>query len=178
MSLSELSSLWSLCFGDPVETAMEFLSISDVKTLVEYSDGVPVAMASLVPVATELGQKGEYVYGVCVHPTFRGKGLFRTLMSRCECEASGNGAEFLCLIPEQESLFVAYKKMGYAVEINTAAHIFADSIGIVSLSAKFKSFAIPDGEPIRELKYGLLKPLGAFETQNKKFSFLHHMGEC
>lgn len=178
MSLSELSALWSLCFGDTKETAAEFLSIPDVKTLVEYSDGVPVAMASLVPVATELGQKGEYVYGVCVHPAFRGKGLFRTLMNRCEREAIKNGAEFLCLIPEQESLFVAYKKMGYAVEINTAAHVFADSIGIVTLSEQFKSFAIPEGETGRELKYGLLKPVRAFETQNKKFSFLYHMGEC
>jgi len=173
-----LAQLWELCFGDSKETAIEFLSIPDVVTLTSERDGEDIAMASLVPVSTEHGQNGVYVYGVCVHPKHRGKGIFRELMARCEVFAKDKGADFLCLIPADDSVRNAYKKMGYNIEVATAQNRVSDDVGIFSLSEDFTKFAVPDSEPSFNIKCGLLKPLGHFDTQNKKYSFLYHMGEC
>lgn len=178
MPLEHLAQLWELCFGDTEDTALEFLSIPDVITLTEERDERSIAMASLVPVSTECGQNGVYVYGVCVHPKHRGQGIFRELMARCEAFAKDKDADFLCLIPADDGVRNAYKKMGYDIEVATPQNRESVSVGIFSLSEDFTKFAVPDGEPSSNIKYGLLKPLEHFDAQNKKYSFLHHMGEC
>ncbi len=178
MSIHELASLWELCFGDSRETALEFFSVPDVVTLTEEYNGVTVAMASLVPVSTSLGQNGVYVYGVCVHPEHRGKGLFRKLMERCEKAAADDRADFLCLIPADVGVLRAYQKMGYTTVVNTASFIQTDCIQIFSTSSDFNEFAKPECEMQSDIKYGLLKPINNFDVQNKKYHFLYHMGEC
>ena len=175
--MTQAVELWTLCFEDSRETAEEFFSLRGVGTLTEYSpQGELAGMASLVPVSDSLGGRGYYAYGVCVHPSFRGQGLFRKLMLRCEETAREQGASYLCLIPADAELRDTYIRMGYEipVELCTGGR---EGVAIRSGSEDFSRFAQTDAEPSVEMR-GLLKPFDESYSSDMKFYFPERMGEC
>ena len=100
ISLDDRVSLFCECFGDTRDVAETLYACSDIINVsINNEDGL-AAMASLVPIlAQDYKAKGYYVYGVCVAPQRRGRGLFREIMKRSEAEAKKMGATFVCLIP-------------------------------------------------------------------------------
>ncbi|MBQ8140514.1 MAG: GNAT family N-acetyltransferase [Clostridia bacterium] len=175
--MNEKERLWTLCFGDTAEAAGEFFSIKEVITLTEYSEGSLAGMASLVPVRADNGLSGAYIYGVCVHPDYRGKGIFSRLMTCCENLASESGESFLCLIPADEGIAGAYRRRGYIYPVALFKNEESDGVKISSASAGFKLFARPQGGN-GSAASGLLKPLVSLETDGLEFSFSEYMGEC
>ncbi len=173
----KMKKLWVLCFGDPYEVAEEFFSLRGVETLTEEREGKTAGMASLVPVSDSLGGRGYYVYGVCVSPEYRGEGIFKRLMSRCEERAREDGLDYLCLIPVNSGIAAAYEKMGYSVRVSLCTDTDGSRAGIVSESADFAEFSLSDGE-FSGAQCGLLKPIREDFDTNIGFSFPNRMGEC
>jgi len=110
-------ALWTLCFEDGAELPEALLAMPDVSCYVRLDGEQVIAMAFAVPVRAQNGMMGDYLYGVCVHPEHRGRGLFRDLMAEAEACALGKGRDFLCLIPADERLRRTYASMGYVLSV-------------------------------------------------------------
>lgn len=181
-------------FGDSEKTAREFFSCKDIITVIEYVGDRLAAMASLIPIHAENGvccqleqmasirrnNCGYYIYGVCVDKKFRGMGLFRSVMEKAEDKALANDADFVCLIPADESLAATYYKWGYDIEIlNVDESPYVDKRIFID-SVDFRNFAIPaiDVGECRRM-YGLMKVLNKkiFSPDNRNFAFGDHMGD-
>ena len=54
-----------------------------------------------------------YIYAVCTHPDFRGKGLMKTLFEELFKVAKSRNIDYLFLVPEEEYLFNIYEKLGF-----------------------------------------------------------------
>lgn len=59
------------------------------------------------------GQKMAYIYAVVTDPTYRGRGLCRTLMEDTHHHLAAQGYAASLLVPAEERLRVMYKKMDY-----------------------------------------------------------------
>ena len=169
--------LWALCFGDSTEFAREFFAIDGIRTVCEYSGDTLIGMASMIPIVSESALRGDYVYGVCVHPDHRGQGVFRKLMARCEQIALNNGDDFICLIPATEALVESYSKMGYSISV-ALCDSASDSIEKLTVSCDgFRRFVATDEDTSPTVSFGLMKPLGNKVTEDMSFSFSERMGE-
>ena len=171
----ELERLWCDCFEDPRDVPHDFFSISDVEILTARKNENIVGMANLIPVKIN-DLDGFYVYGVCVHPSSRGKGFFLKLMQDCEKLAAEKGAHFLCLIAADKRLENSYKKMGYEHTVKSFACSCEGDLLIKCSSPEFEAFAEPpaDAEPSG---FGLLKPLSKSISLQAPLSFATAMGE-
>ncbi len=173
----EKEELWRLCFDDSPNTPRELFSISDIETLSLYKEDTLTAMATLVPVKTNTGLTGYYLYGVCTNPKYRGMGFFKSLMERCERYAKEKSTDFLCLIAADKALAETYRRMGYSFSVSLAGdELIEGAIEIRSLSESFSEFAESDENSNTQSLYGLLKPLFSAD-ENLKFFFSEHMGE-
>lgn len=169
--------LWALCFGDSPELAREFFAIDGIRTVCEYSGDTLIGMASMIPLASESALRGDYVYGVCVHPEYRGQGVFRKLMARCEQIALNNGDDFICLIPATDALVRSYSKMGYSISV-ALCDSASDSTEKLTVSCDgFRRFAATEEDAQSAVRFGLMKPLGNSVTKKMSFSFSERMGE-
>ena len=176
-SINDRISLFCECFGDTREEAESLFSCSDIINVSIFNVDRLVAMASLIPIlAPDYNAFGFYVYGVCVAPDMRGRGLFREIMQLSEAEAKNRGAKYLCLIPADEGLANTYQKMGYTIPI-LQKYEGLETKGFRLASNEFRDFAKSDSEEVR--RKGLLKILNEkeFNPQNEKLCFLDDMGD-
>lgn len=169
--------LWALCFGDSVEFAREFFAIDGITTVCEYSGDKLIGMASMIPLLSDNDLRGDYVYGVCVHPEHRGNGVFRKLMQRCEALALKNGNDFICLIPATASLVRSYSKMGYSIPVALCDSDRDSSEKLNVACEGFRRFANVEEDTRPAVSFGLMKPLNALIAENMSFSFSGRMGE-
>lgn len=176
MAISQREALWTLCFEDELSSAREFLSISDIKVIEEFCEGALVGMASLVPVMREDGERGAYVFGVCTHPSHRGKGIFKGIMARCEQTALADGCSFICLIPVSQRVALSYRKMGYSLRVSLCDGHAKDSASIYPHCEDFRRYAASDSSELLSEPYGLLKPLSA-SFGSLECRFAEPMGE-
>ena len=179
MKASDKELLWALCFGDTEEVARSFFSIPEVLTLTEYEDDFLVGMASMIPVESESGFCGYYVYGVCVHPEHRGVGIFKKLMDKCKAEAKKAGADMLCLIPATDRLAKTYANMGYSKKVYLADDPQRCGEGIFCTSFGFASFSEPDDptDPPHTSDFGVLLAISNRISPDTRFYFRNYMGE-
>lgn len=173
-SRSDKIALFAESFGDTVEVADAFFACDGLITVTEYIDDRLAAMASLIKMSSN-GKKGFYVYGVCVAENMRGRGLFRRIMKNAEDEAFSHGADFLCLIPADESLAKKYSEFGYNIEIlpfeqSKPGNIFIDSDA-------FKTFALFGNDCDNSGRCGLLKPIKKELFFEGTLRFGDHMGD-
>jgi len=178
ISINDRISLFCECFGDTREEVRKFFSCSDIINVSICKEDRLVSMASLVPIlALENNISGYYIYGVCVAPDMRGKGLFREIMQLSEYEAKSKGASFVCLIPADASLDETYKKMGYTIPVSQKNERIGAK-GIALISNEFREFAKSDSIEMAQQK-GLLKVLNEneFNPCNEKLCFLDDMGD-
>ena len=176
MTNTDKEKLFTLCFGDTAETAREFFSIKEVVTLTELENGRLCAMASLLPLETDRGACGFYVYGVCVHPDCRGKGYFNRVMKKCEDFANKNKGDFLSLIPANQPLADTYRRMGYTEKLALYHSANKDHEKIFVVSNGFIEFARPEENAKGVIDFGLMKPL-TFDSK-RKMAFFSPMGDC
>ena len=131
-----LAELWQLCFGDPAETAGEFLE-SNWEHILVFQTRNASAMLTAMPVSWQ-GHSAAYLYAVGTHPDHRGQGLCRELMAFAEKELYRRGFCYTILSPAEPSLFKFYGKMGYYPSFFAEHREFTDEnsdLSAVSVSA-------------------------------------------
>ena len=176
--LNDRISLFCECFGDTPDTARELFLCSDILNVSLIEDNRLVAMASLVPIIAENSSAlGYYIYGVCVSPDKRGKGLFRSVMERAETEAMACGAAFVCLVPADDGLAKTYRRMGYILDVSQK-NAGIKKTGLKFASLEFRNFAKSDDTATKR-QTGLLKIINKEEfcLAEGEFCFLDDMGD-
>lgn len=117
-NIAELHMLWKISFN----CDLSFLSLYFNKGFslsicyIALEEGMIVSTLSIFPL-TYIGDKninGGYVYGVCTHPDYRGKGFARKLLTYAEEKSENGGLQFLVLRPAIPSLFGLYSKLGFS----------------------------------------------------------------
>ena len=114
--IPEMSALWQAVFGDSEGLVNSFLQLlPDMGTAVVAEVNGKIAGAAYAVTGMELVsasgkvQTCGYIYAVAVAPEFRGSGIGRALTERSAELARARGAEVICTLPAEESLYAWYK---------------------------------------------------------------------
>ncbi|MBR4474622.1 MAG: GNAT family N-acetyltransferase [Oscillospiraceae bacterium] len=142
-----LVSLWTRVFEDPAELAADFLDL-----LPEMGTGVLVEEAGRLLGAAYLldgftllspGEEAKrcgYLYAVAVEEQARGKGLGARLSRAAADLGRTRGAEFICTLPAEESLYPWYASVL--------------SLHYVNRRILYSSPATPPAKPLSAEEYG------------------------
>ena len=114
--IPEMSVLWQAVFGDSEGLVNSFLQLlPDMGTAAVAEVNGKIAGTAYAVTGMELAdangkaQTCGYIYAVAVAPEFRGSGLGRALTERGAELARDRGAEIICTLPAEESLYAWYK---------------------------------------------------------------------
>lgn len=110
-----LSALWQHCFGDPPELVEKFFSLLPELgrgVTAEYQGRAVGAAYSLTGLELLPEHKGcGYIYAVAVDDSCRGLGIGGALSVAAAEAARQAGAEVICTLPAEESLYDWYEKL-------------------------------------------------------------------
>ena len=124
--IEALKQMWQEAFGDPADFCQLFFAkgFSPDRFLCIRDDGLPVS--ALYWFDCELdGHRLAYIYGVATLKSHRGKGLATRLMADAHEALRQQGYAGAILVPEKETLFEFYRKLGYR-NAATVAEISCD----------------------------------------------------
>lgn len=117
----QLKALWLMCFPDEEEQALNNFFEKSVtpENIIATFFGEQVINAMYL-LESEVFLKGVkysalYVYGVCTHPEYRGKGLMKTAFKYLDKLVVLKNIDYLFLVPATDSLFEMYASLGYKV---------------------------------------------------------------
>jgi len=118
----QIKGLWKLSFPEDDDEYLELLlsGIGKAENFVMLEDeGTVLSMACLLP--CKLKNNSEscrvfYLYGMCTHPDFRGRGIGHSLLLLAEGYADKLGISGICLFPASEDLYLFYAKVGYELK--------------------------------------------------------------
>ncbi len=181
-----LKALWLKCFDDTPSAVDRFFetAVTPENTVAVFSGSTAVSV--LYMIESTVKNNGEnykalYIYAVCTHPDFRGRGLMKRCFDFLFEVSKKRGVDYLFLVPASESLFKMYRglgfKKGFYYSKNKAyskdftsenktceALSFEDYINIrnsfteinlATLGEKgFNAFVSPNGETVRAVKAG------------------------
>lgn len=113
-----LKALWKTSFDDTKESLDSFFekTVSCDRVLAAFDDGKPVSALYMLEsriVADKKDYSAYYIYAVCTHPEYRGKGLMKKLFQELFKVAKSRNIDYLFLVPEEEYLFALYEKLGF-----------------------------------------------------------------
>ncbi len=117
-----------------------------------------VAMALLVPFATEQGMVG-YLYAIATTATARGAGFAAELINEVAVEAHHRGFVALTLIPASEGLRSYYEKQGFTgdfpIELTTPDHFDFGTGEVANDRAMWRSLdgSIPPPDELLQCRY-------------------------
>ena len=109
-----LTALWKCCFGDSEELIHGFFALLPElgAGVTAELDGKPVGMAfAICGMALSSGEKCGYIYAVAVDESCRGFGAGAALTRAAADAARGLGAEIICTLPAEASLYPWYEKL-------------------------------------------------------------------
>lgn len=113
-----LKELWQTSFDDSKESLDCFFrnTVSPDRVLAIFENNKPVS--ALYMLESEIIKDNKtysayYIYAVCTHPDFRGKGLMKSLFEELFKEAKSRNIDYLFLVPEEDYLFKIYGKLGF-----------------------------------------------------------------
>ena len=206
----QLKALWLMCFPDEEEQVLAnfFEKTVTPENVIATFFGEQIINATYL-LESEITIKGVsysalYIYGVCTHPEYRGKGLMKTAFKHLEESATSKCVDYLFLVPATASLFDMYKKLGYKTgftyektiidfdemfssEVRNETFTFekylelrknncSDISGHATLKEKaFNSFYLPVGEEIRVVCSN--KGYCVFSVENKKITVYEYFCE-
>lgn len=114
--IPEMSELWQTVFGDSegfVDSFLRLLPGMGTAAVAEVNGkiaGAAYAVTGMELVSADgKAQPCGYIYAVAVAPEFRGSGTGRALTERSAELARECGAEVICTLPAEESLYAWYK---------------------------------------------------------------------
>ncbi len=113
-----LKALWKTSFDDSKESLDSFFSktASSDRVLAVFDEEKPVSALYMLEseiLVNEKAYSSYYIYAVCTHPDYRGKGLMKDLFEELFKVAECRGIDYLFLVPEKEYLFGIYEKLGF-----------------------------------------------------------------
>lgn len=112
-----LKALWQTAFDDSKESLDSFFenTVSPDRVLAVFKEGKPVSALYMLESDIISGKtySAYYIYAVCTHPEYRGKGLMKSLFDELFKVAKGRSIDYLFLVPEEEYLFNIYEKLGF-----------------------------------------------------------------
>ena len=113
-----LKALWETAFDDSKESLDYFFqsTASPERVLAAFEDGKPVSALYMLEseiIKDNKAYSAYYIYAVCTHPDFRGKGLMKSLFEELFKVAQSRNIDYLFLVPEEEYLFNIYEKLGF-----------------------------------------------------------------
>ena len=157
--------LWEEVFGDTqedIEKALASFSSSGVCASLKSEDKT---LAQFIGIEASVSSwRGIYVYALCTATSERGRGYMRELLNLASEYFCESGYSFLFLLPANEALSSAYKRLGFS--------LCAPAYATPSPEREEDFFGICDGE---SFKYayrdfdGDVKKL--YETSSKVFSY-------
>ena len=113
-----LKELWQTSFDDSKESLDCFFrnTVSPDRVLAIFENNKPVS--ALYMLESEIIKDNKtysayYIYAVCTHPDFRGKGLMKSIFEELFKVAKSRNIDYLFLVPEEEYLFKLYEKLGF-----------------------------------------------------------------
>lgn len=114
----KLKALWQTAFDDTKEGLDYFFenTASPQRVLAVFEKGKPVS--ALYMLESEIFKDNKtysayYIYAVCTHPDYRGKGLMKSLFEELFTVAESRKIDYLFLVPEEEYLFGIYENLGF-----------------------------------------------------------------
>lgn len=112
----ELAALWSHCFGDSREFIHAFFSLLPKlgTGIAAVRGGKVIGMAYAIIMELSAGgrtQKSGYIYAVAVDESCRGLGIGAALSKAAAEAARELGAEIVCTLPAEPSLYPWYEKV-------------------------------------------------------------------
>lgn len=114
----KLKELWQTSFDDS-DASLNFFfekTVSLDRVLAVFQNGKPVSALYMLEseiVISEKTYSAYYIYAVCTHPDFRGKGLMKSLFEELFKVAKSRNIDYLFLVPEEDYLFKLYEKLGF-----------------------------------------------------------------
>lgn len=125
-----LKKLWKTSFDDSEKALDAFFekTVSEQNVLAVFCE--ECAVGALYMLESEIAvcdvtYPAYYIYAVCTHPNFRGNGIMHMLFGKLQSVAKEREVPYLFLIPENENLFAAYRKMGFRNAIVYKAETFS-----------------------------------------------------
>lgn len=113
-----LTALWQRVFGDPLEMIAAFFSALGEMGVgaVAVCDGRPVGAAYVLDALSLADAAGKeqrcgYLYAVAVDPEHRHHGLGAGLSRKAASLSLARGAEFICTLPAEPSLYPWYEEI-------------------------------------------------------------------
>lgn len=115
-----LKALWQTAFDDSKESLDSFFEkiVSPDRVLAVFEEGRPISALYMLEseiVTSEKTYSAYYIYAVCTHPDFRGKGMMKSLFEELYKVAESRNIDYLFLVPEKEYLFDIYEKLGFKI---------------------------------------------------------------
>lgn len=113
-----LKALWQTAFDDSKESLDWFFknTVSPERVIAVFQNGKPVSALYMLEseiIKDKKTYSAYYVYAVCTHPDFRGKGLMKSLFEELFKVAKTRNVDYLFLVPEEAYLFNIYEKLGF-----------------------------------------------------------------
>lgn len=116
--ISELSTLWQICFGDTEQYISAFMEdcFEPRNTVTVRENGVICSALYLLRGRVRISGEyftAAYLYAACTHPDYRSKGFMGKALRFAEKLCADEGLDYICLVPAEDSLFDYYSSFGY-----------------------------------------------------------------
>lgn len=117
--MNSLSRLWNTVFGDDysfIELIFKKEYDNGILCFAAFDNKEAVSAFYLIKNTLKFNRKqyeGYYLYAAATLPEYRGKGFMSELIEEAKKYCADKGADFITLVPSQESLYGYYSRFGF-----------------------------------------------------------------
>ena len=138
--LLQIKEIWKSCFGDDDETVDFYFEncFCYEDCYVNKTDGNVHAVLQMIPCEIVDGENkyfSKYMYAVCTHPSFQGRGLMSELINESINREFAKGVKAILCVPSTKRLFDFYYRFGFTEGIYSSSY-FYDRESLGNLSSK------------------------------------------
>lgn len=152
----DIISLWEECFGDDRAYIEFFLDSCPNKVCIgSVADGKPVSMLFLLNGELN-GFSCKYIYAACTSIDCRGRGLMGELIEYAKSCCQDIEADFLFLVPAEDSLYDYYSRFGFVTKMKRAGYTLNGGL------KSFDEFKTTDIKKIAQRRKKLLSVIDRF----------------
>ena len=176
----QMKDIWRLCFFDDRETVDCFYDVcfSFDDCYISKENGTVQAVIQIIP--CEIRQNGKeipskYLYAVCTHPLFQGRGIMHRLISAAEEIEREKGTKAVLCIPATEKLFGFYSSLGYENAVYCSEKVI-ELKNIDSTAKECKYNSAVDCSEFNNIRRQFLKDKSFSDFPDKYFALAKEFG--